>query len=200
VVAMMTLWNKVSSASPYLDDVRSGISEGPVRVCFVIFADLLQILAFDVLIRGSSWLGFDAAILTSSFGPHYNNVQHLEFSVLMVKNCKHVFFGGFLRPMFYQWIPNLVVRGEWLLQSSKPCLARVFACVPFLYCLFNAISKLRQTVNVRRNKMTDLVFDVLFFLRGRFFVLSSVFCTCLCFPSFIYKNMEHSFECHYKKN
>ena len=90
-----TVWNKVSSASPYLDDVRSGTSEGPVRVCFVISADLLQILAFDVLIRGSSWLAFDAAILTSSFGPHYNNVQHLEFSVLMVKNCKPVFLEGF---------------------------------------------------------------------------------------------------------
>jgi hypothetical protein len=32
VVAKMTLWNKVSSASPYLDDVLSGVGEGPSRV------------------------------------------------------------------------------------------------------------------------------------------------------------------------
>ena len=67
--------------------------------------------------------------------------------------------------MFYQGIPNLVVRGEWLLQSSNARLAMVFACVPFLCYLFSAISKLRQAVDVRRKKMTDLVFDVLFFLR-----------------------------------
>ena len=79
--------------------------------------------------------------------------------------------------MFCQWIPNLVVRGEWLLQSSKPRLAMVFACVPFLCYLFSAIFKLRQAMDVRRKKTTDLVFDVLFFLREVvFFVLSSVFC------------------------
>ena len=31
VVAMMTLWNKVSPAFPYLDDVRSGADDGQVR-------------------------------------------------------------------------------------------------------------------------------------------------------------------------
>ncbi|RLN39689.1 hypothetical protein C2845_PM01G18420 [Panicum miliaceum] len=32
VAATMTLWNKVSPASPYLDDVRSDADEKPVRV------------------------------------------------------------------------------------------------------------------------------------------------------------------------
>ena len=53
VVASMILWNKVSSAPPYLDDVRSDINEGSVRVCSVRSADILEILAFSVLIRGS---------------------------------------------------------------------------------------------------------------------------------------------------
>jgi hypothetical protein len=32
MVVTVALWNKVSSASPYIDDVRSGVGEGPVRV------------------------------------------------------------------------------------------------------------------------------------------------------------------------
>ena len=72
--------------------------------------------------------------------------------------------GGFLQPIFFKWVLDLVVSSEWLLRSSKPCLARMFADVPFLYCLFNAIFKLRQAVDDRRKKTTDLIFYVLFFL------------------------------------
>ena len=56
---MMILWNKVS---PSLDDIRSGISEGPVRVWYVKSVDILQMFAVCVLIRGSSWLAFDTTI------------------------------------------------------------------------------------------------------------------------------------------
>ena len=52
----MTLWDKVSSASPYLNDIRSGIDEGPVRVWFVKSVSSLQILAVVVFILISSWL------------------------------------------------------------------------------------------------------------------------------------------------
>lgn len=42
-------------------------------------------------------------------------------------------------------------------------LARMFACVPFLRCLFGAIFKLRQAMDDQKN-MTNLVFNVLLFL------------------------------------
>jgi hypothetical protein len=87
----MMLWNKVYSASPYLDDVGSDVCEEPVRVCCVRSVGLLQILVFCVLIRGSSWLAFDVAISTSSFGQLYSKVWHLQNSVLMMKDCKPVF-------------------------------------------------------------------------------------------------------------
>jgi hypothetical protein len=84
VVATMILWNNVCTASPYLDDVRSGASKGLRRVWFVRFVVvvllLLQILAFGVLFKWNSWLPFDVAISTSSFGPFYSKVWHLQDS------------------------------------------------------------------------------------------------------------------------
>jgi hypothetical protein len=77
-------------------------------------------------------IGFNAVVSTSLFGLLYNNVQYLQHSILMVKNCKPVFSVGFLQPMFYQWILNLVVRG-----------------VPVLCCLFNTISKLWHAMDVQ---------------------------------------------------
>jgi hypothetical protein len=53
-----------------------------------------------MLIRESTWLAFDAAILTSSFGLFYRKVQDLQYSVLMVNDCKPVFLEKFLQPMF----------------------------------------------------------------------------------------------------
>jgi hypothetical protein len=122
------------SDSPYLNDVRSGISEGPARVCPVRYVDLLQILADGVLFRGSSWLAFDATIL-ASFGMFYRKVQNLQHSILMMKDCKLVFLEGFLQPMFFQWILDLIVSSKWILLSSKPCFTKVFTCGPFLHCL-----------------------------------------------------------------
>jgi hypothetical protein len=86
-----------------------------------------------------------------------------------------MFLGGFLQPMFFQSILVLVVRGKCFLWSSKPCLARVFACVPFLHCLWSVIFKLWQIVDVRRKKTTDLVFNVLLFFRRRFVSFCSLF-------------------------
>ena len=57
----MAHWNKVSSSSPYPDDVRSGVSEGPVRAWFVRSIGSLQILAVGLFIFGS--LKLDANIL-----------------------------------------------------------------------------------------------------------------------------------------
>jgi hypothetical protein len=45
VAVTMISWNNVSSACPYIDDVRSGIGEGLVRVLLVRSVVLFQILA-----------------------------------------------------------------------------------------------------------------------------------------------------------
>jgi F0F1-type ATP synthase beta subunit len=41
--------------------------------------------------------------------------------------------------MVFQWVVDLIVSDEWLLQSSKPCLAGVFTGVHFLSCLFTVL-------------------------------------------------------------
>lgn len=42
--------------------------------------------------------------------------------------------------------------GEWLLRSLKSGTARVFACVPFIYCWFNGIFTLRRMASNQRKK------------------------------------------------
>jgi hypothetical protein len=118
VVVTMTLWNKVSSASPYLNDVRSGIGEGPRRVWFVKSIGCLQILAVVLILR-SSWLTFYAMIKTSSFGLFDSKAWYFQLSVLMVKNWKYVFFGGFLEPYSFigYWISLSVASDFCSLQS-----------------------------------------------------------------------------------
>jgi hypothetical protein len=59
-------------------------------------------LADGVLFRESIWLAFDAAIL-ASFNLFYSKVQNLQHSILMVKDCK---------PIFFQWILDLVVSNK----------------------------------------------------------------------------------------
>jgi hypothetical protein len=49
--------------------------------------------------------------------------------------------------MFFQWVLDLIVSGKWLLQSSKPYLARVFVSFPFLCYLFSAIFKIWQAMD-----------------------------------------------------
>jgi hypothetical protein len=164
VVATMTYWNKVSLASLYCVDVRSGVDEGPVSVWSIRSVGSLQILVAVVVvvfIEGSSQMAFFTAISTFSCGLFYCKVWHLQYSVLMVKDCKPVLLGGFLQPMFFQWVLDLVVSGEWILRSSKPCIARVFAGVPFLCRLFSVFFNLRQAMDDQRKKMTVLNFNVL---------------------------------------
>ena len=54
VVAMMTLWNKVFTAFPYLDDIRFGIDKGLIRVGSVRFEGFIEIFVVDVSIRRCS--------------------------------------------------------------------------------------------------------------------------------------------------
>jgi hypothetical protein len=91
----------------------------------------------------------------------------------MVKDCKSVFLREFLWPIFFPWVIDFVVSDEWILRSSKPCMARVFAGVPFLCCLFSAFFNLQQAMGDQRTKMA---FDLQCTLKGHF-VLSCTFCT-----------------------
>ena len=62
----------------------------------------------------------------------------------------------FLQPIFIQWVVDLVASSEWLLRSSKPYLAMMFASVPFPYHLFSAIFELRQAADDHKKKKTNL--------------------------------------------
>ena len=86
----------------------------------------------------------------------------------MVKDSKPVFLRGFLQPMFFQWILDLVVSDEWILWPSKPCMARVFVGVSFLCCLFSMFFNLRRVMDDQRKNMIVLIFNVLLFFRGYF--------------------------------
>uniref|UniRef100_A0A8R7QKI1 Uncharacterized protein n=1 Tax=Triticum urartu TaxID=4572 RepID=A0A8R7QKI1_TRIUA len=66
VMATMACWNKVSPVSPYLDDVRSGAGERPVRVCVPRSVGSLQILAVRVSFKERLWLAFGVVTTTSS--------------------------------------------------------------------------------------------------------------------------------------
>lgn len=67
VAAEMTRWNKVSSASPYLDGVQFGINEGRVGIGAARSVGSLRILTVGVFIKRSNWLVTGAVTLTSSF-------------------------------------------------------------------------------------------------------------------------------------
>jgi hypothetical protein len=95
----------------------------------------------------------------------------------MVKDCKPVFLEGFLQPMFFQWILDLVV-------SNKVDFAvfnAMFGEGVYRWPFSSLSLQLRQAVDVLNKKTTNLVFDVLIHFRGRFvsfcpsFVLAFVF-------------------------
>ena len=109
---MMTLWNKVSPAFPYFDDVRSGTDDGQVRVSSARSEGSLQIFAIDVSIRRCNWLFFVVATSTSSFDIFCDKIRFLQPSISVVKDCKPVLLGVFLQQMFFQRLLNLVVSSE----------------------------------------------------------------------------------------
>ena len=125
----MPLWNKVSPAFPYRDDVLSDADDGQVGVSFVRSEVSLQIFAVGVSIRRCSWLSFVVAISTSSFDLFGDKIRFLQPSVSEVKDCKPVLLGVFPQPMFFQQLLDLVASSEWFLRSSKPCVAMSFAGV-----------------------------------------------------------------------
>ncbi|CAL5059187.1 unnamed protein product [Urochloa decumbens] len=146
VAATMTLWNKVSPAFPYLDDVRSGGDEGPVRVGSAGSVGSLQTFAVCVSIRRCSWLSFGVATTTSSFGLFCDMIWFPQLSGMAVKDCKLALRWVFPQPMFFQRLLDLVVSSEWFMRSSKP-LAMAFAGAPFPCCHFSAFFKSRRLKN-----------------------------------------------------
>ena len=108
----MTLWNKVSPAFPYLDDVRSSADDGQVGVSSARSEGSLQIFAVGVSIRRCSWLFFVVATLTSSFNILCDKIRFIQPSVLVVKDCKPVLPGVFPQPIFFQRLLVLVASSE----------------------------------------------------------------------------------------
>ena len=108
----MTLWNKVSPAFSYLDDVRFGADDGQVGVSSARSEGSLQIFAVGVSINRCGWLSFVVATSTSSFDLFCDKIWFLQPSISVVKDCKPVLLGVFLQPMFFQRLLNLVVSSE----------------------------------------------------------------------------------------
>ena len=75
---MMTLWNKVFTAFPYLDDIRFGIDKGLIRVGSVRFEGFIEIFVVDVSIRRCNCLFFVVAISTSSFDLFSDKIRFLH--------------------------------------------------------------------------------------------------------------------------
>jgi hypothetical protein len=121
VVVKTTLWNKVSPASPYLDDVLSGADEGPMRVGSARSVDYLQIFVVGVFVRRCTWLFFVGAVLISFFDLFFTKFWFLQPAGLVITDCKSVLLGVLPQPMFFQHLPDLIVSSRWFLQSSKPC-------------------------------------------------------------------------------
>lgn len=94
--------NKVSPASPYLDEVRSGADEEPVRVGVAKSVGSLQIFAVGVSINGNSWLTLGAAILISFLDVFCSMAQFLQPSGLVAKDCKPALHGVMPQPMLLQ--------------------------------------------------------------------------------------------------
>jgi hypothetical protein len=163
VVVKISLWNKVSPASPYLDDVLSSADEGPVRVGSARSVVYLQIFAVGVFVRRCSWLSFVGAILISFFDLFFIMFRFLQPAGLVMTDCKPALLGVLPQPMFFQRLLDLVVRSGWFLRSSKPCVAMVFAGAPFPCCLSSAFFKLRWTTNFGRKKTTRVLFNVILF-------------------------------------
>ena len=114
-------------------------------------------------IRRCSWLSFVVATSTYSFDQFCDKIRFLQPSVLVVKDCKPVLLGVSPQPMLFQQLLDLIVSSEWFLRSSKPCMAMMFAGVPFPYCLFSVFFNLWWTMNNRLKKTTRELFDVILF-------------------------------------
>jgi hypothetical protein len=145
VVVKMTLWNKVSPDSPYID-------EGPVRVGSARYVDYLQILAVGVFVRRCSWLSFVGAVLISFFDLFFIKFPFLQPAGLVMMVCNPALLGVLPQPMFFQRLLDLVVSNRWFLRSSKPCVAMAIVGAPFPCCLPKAFSSSsgRRTLQGRR--------------------------------------------------
>lgn len=93
------------------------------------FVGSIHILAVSVLIKASSWLNLGAATLTSSFELFCGMTGFLQPCGLVVKDCKPTFRVLMPLPIILQRLPDLIPSSEWLLQSLKSSMARVFVGV-----------------------------------------------------------------------
>jgi hypothetical protein len=73
------------------------------------------------------------ATSTSSFVVFCGKTWYLQPSGMVVKDGKPMLRGVSPQPIFDRRLLDLVIRGEWLLRSSKPCMVMSFAGVPIHY-------------------------------------------------------------------
>jgi hypothetical protein len=95
VVVKMVLWNKVSLASPYLDDVLSGTGEGPVRVDSTISVASLQTFAVGVFVTRCSWMSFVGVVLIPFFNLFFVKFRYFQPVGLVMNDCKSALLGVF---------------------------------------------------------------------------------------------------------
>jgi hypothetical protein len=119
------------------------------------------------------------ATLTSSPALLYNKVRFLQPSGLVVKYCKPVLRGVPSHTMFHLWLLHLAVHADWLLWSSKSCMARVFVGVPIslwsVECIF------QPPANHEQVKDEDDPYDYKFLLVILYLVVYRLNLNCLLF-------------------
>jgi hypothetical protein len=94
----------------------------------------------------------------------YVKIRILLPSILVTKDCMSAFISVLLKPMFFRWLLNLVVSGEWFLRSSKLCLVMTFACAPFSWCLSSAISGGQRSIKRKKGDFRVLHCNFIFFV------------------------------------
>ena len=112
----------------------------PTKANWELVLPDLKVLSRSLQLVWYSWLSFVVVTSTSSFDLFHDKIQFLQPSILVVKDCKPLLLAvsPTPRPMFFQGLLDLVLSSEWFLQSSKPWVVIVFACVPFPCFLFSA--------------------------------------------------------------
>lgn len=143
----------------------------------------LVVVVVVVFIKRSSQMAFFTVISTSSYSLFYCKVWHFQYFVLIVKECKPMFLGWFLQSMFFHCVLDLIVRGEWILRSSKLYCVGIWRCpFPSLFLVHSSIFDRQWTIKGRRWPFWTSMFP--YFFRGHF-LSSYPFCTSYFFPWYI---------------
>jgi hypothetical protein len=182
----MIIWNNISPASSYLDDVRSSIGEGLVRVCSVHLLFFRSWLLVYLSEEAIDWLSMrrSRSLLLVNYIARSDIFNTLFWWWRIESLC---LFGGFLRPMFFKWVLDLIVRVVF--SVFKVIFGKAVCRCPF--SLLSSQCNLQTpaaAVDVRRMKMIDLVFYVLLLFLRLFYVYCPSF-----IPVFVFHEIYQMF-------